>query len=447
MDGHALVIGAGLGGLFTARALADTYAAVTVLDRDELPDTPAARKGVPQGRHAHALLARGLEAIAELFPGIEGELAALGVSSGDAQADLHFYNNGHRLSPARSGLTAVAASRPLLEHIVRTRVAAHPRIQISGGQTAHGLLSTMAKDRVTGVRARATNGMESVIEADLVVDAGGRGGQSARWLAELDCPPAPEQTVQVGMTYVTRRYRYDEKLLDGRLGLIVASYPGQVYGGAVGREDGDRIVLGLQAMLGTELPTDSDAMAAVADRLDDALLARVIREGEPIGDAVRMRYPASVRRRYERLRWFPHGYLVTGDALCHFNPIYAQGMTVAALEALLLRDLLRHGVDDMARRFFRGTAKLVDSPWSIATGSDLRFADIEGHRPPTARLVNAYLDRYHAAAAADPVLGTAFLRVANLIDSPARLFSPRLVVRVARAARLRPAAPTKKATT
>ena len=437
---HAVVIGGGISGLFTARVLADTYAVVSVLDRDALPSAPVARRGVPQGQHAHALLTRGLRAIEELFPGFEAELDALGVPFGDGQADIHYYNNGHRLSPAVSGFTAVAVSRPLLEHIVHSRVAADPRIRILGSHSVTGLIGTAAKDRVAGVHVYAgQSGTESTLEADLVVDAGGRGRQSPRWLAELGHRAVPEQTVPVGMTYVTRRYRYDERLLDGSLAVILSSYPGQLYGGAVGREDSDRIVLGLQAMIGEELPTDEDGMAAVADRLNDRRLARVIRLGEPLGPPAKMRYPVSVRRRYERLRGFPDGYLVVGDALCSFNPIYAQGMTVAALEALLLRDLLRDGTDGLARRFFRRAAKLIDSPWSIATGSDLRFPQIEGQRPPGARLANAYLDRYHAAAAADPALGTAFLRVANLIDPPARLFDPRLMVRVGRATRRRAA--------
>jgi 2-polyprenyl-6-methoxyphenol hydroxylase-like FAD-dependent oxidoreductase len=432
--GHAVVIGSGIAGLLTAQVLADTYSTVSVFERDTPSGRPEPRRGVPQGRHAHALLSRGLSAMDELLPGLRAGLEAAGLPFADAQAAVRLYNGGRLLHPGTSGLTAVAVSRATLEHAIRTRVAAHPRISINTGRSVAGLTASPIRDRITGVRLTGDDRTEA---ADLVVDAGGRGGRSPRWLADLGYPPVPEETVAVGMTYVTRRYAYDAELLDGLIGVIVASYPGQVYGGAVGREDRDGIVLGLQAMLGVELPDDPDGMARIADRLADPRIARVIREGRPVGGAERMRYPASVRRRYERMRRFPEGYLVVGDALCSFNPIYAQGMTVAAGQALLLRDLLEHGTGRLARRFFRQAARVIDSPWSIATLSDLRFAEIEGPRPAGTRVANAYLDRYHRAAAADPALATAFLQVAHLVEPPATLFAPRLL-RKALLARRRP---------
>jgi 2-polyprenyl-6-methoxyphenol hydroxylase-like FAD-dependent oxidoreductase len=426
---HAVVIGSGIAGLLTAQALADAYTTVTVIERDIPSDRPEPRRGVPQGRHAHALLSRGLEAMDELLPGLRAELEAAGLPFTDAQAGIRLYTSGHLLSPGPSALTAVAVSRATLEHAIRARVAAHPRITISSGRSVSGLTAGPDGDRITGVRVTGPGAVETAVEADLVVDAGGRGRRSPRWLADLGYPAVQEETVAVGMTYVSRRYAFDPELLDGLVGVIVSSYPGQVYGGAVGREDGDRIVLGLQAMLGVDLPDDPDGMARIADQLADPLIARVIRQGRPVGDAQRMQHPASVRRRYERMRRFPQGYLVIGDALCTFNPIYAQGMTVAALEALLLRDLLRRGAGAQARRFFRDAARLIDSPWSIATLSDLRFTEIEGPRPPAARLVNAYLGRYHRAAARDSTLTNAFLQVAHLVKPPATLFAPRFLRR------------------
>jgi hypothetical protein len=146
-----------------------------------------------------------------------------------------------------------------------------------------------------------------------------------------------------------------------------------------------------------------------------------------------MRFPTSVRRRYERLRRFPDGYLVVADGLCSFNPIYGQGITVAALEALLLRRLLATGgTRRLAPRFFRGAARLIDAPWSIAVGNDLRFAEVEGRRGLRVRFVNAYVHRLHLAATADPALGAAFLRVLNLVDPPTTLLAPGVALRVLR---------------
>jgi 2-polyprenyl-6-methoxyphenol hydroxylase-like FAD-dependent oxidoreductase len=173
-------------------------------------------------------------------------------------------------------------------------------------------------------------------------------------------------------------------------------------------------------------------MAAFVATMASPAFGELVRTGDPVGEPVSMRYPASVRRHYERARRLPEGHLVLGDALCTFNPIYGQGMTIAALEAGLLRRLLDGGTAGLPRRFFRAAARLLDSPWSISAGNDLRFPGVEGRRPPAGRLLNGYLARYHRAATADPALGTAFIRVANLLDPPAALLAPRLVLRVLR---------------
>jgi 2-polyprenyl-6-methoxyphenol hydroxylase-like FAD-dependent oxidoreductase len=180
-------------------------------------------------------------------------------------------------------------------------------------------------------------------------------------------------------------------------------------------------------------------MAAFAETLSAPQIGALLRTARPVDPPARMRFPASVRRRYERLRRLPEGHLVFGDGLCSFNPIYGQGITVAALEALLLRRLLADCGDGLARRFYRGAARLIDAPWQISVGTDLRFPEVTGRRTLRVRLVNAYLARLHAAATTDPDLGAAFLRVVNLVDPPTRLLTPGRVLRVLRGPRRAPA--------
>ena len=156
----------------------------------------------------------------------------------------------------------------------------------------------------------------------------------------------------------------------------------------------------------------------------------LLEHAEPIGDALRATYPASVRLRYERMRRFPEGYCVTGDALCGFNPIFGQGMTVAAIEAALLEATVRNGLRSVGRRFFAKTAKPLDAPWSITTGNDLRFVEVEGRRDWKRRVLNAYMARFVRASAHDAVLSRAFLDVVNLTTAPAKLLSPNLMARV-----------------
>ena len=241
--------------------------------------------------------------------------------------------------------------------------------------------------------------------------------------------------MRTDVVYVTRHYRREPRHLDGRLGATFVPYPGQSRGAVVLRQEDEQFVVVLAGMLGDNPPSDDAGMLAFAESLSGPDAAEVIRSAKPLDDPARMRYPASQRHHYEKLDRYLDGFIVTGDALCSFNPVYGQGMTVAALEALTLRRLVAEGTENLPRRFFRVASKDIDVPWTLATGGDLRFPEVEGKRPPGDGLVNRYLERYRAAASVDPVLGQTFLRVANLIDPAARLLSPGHMIRVFRSAK------------
>jgi 2-polyprenyl-6-methoxyphenol hydroxylase-like FAD-dependent oxidoreductase len=180
---------------------------------------------------------------------------------------------------------------------------------------------------------------------------------------------------------------------------------------------------------------DETGLLVFADSLASPDLASVMRESEPLGDPVKYTFPESRWHHYEKLSAYLGGFLVAGDALSSFNPIYGQGMTIAALEALALRGLLGGPtLASMERSYFRAVGKLVASAWETSTSTDLRFPEVEGKRRPGAALINAYSDRYRAAASVDPVLGKTFLTVANMIDKPAKLLAPGHVLRVFRSA-------------
>ena len=189
---RAVVIGASMAGLLAARVLADSYGQVTVIDRDELPETPTHRRGVPHGRHIHALAARGQQVLEELFPGLTAELVADGAPAGDMLTDARFYLSGHRLRQAHTGLMLLCASRPFLEGHVRARVRALPNVRFLDRCDVVGLATTPDGRRVTGVRVlrRADGSAEELLGADLVVDASGRGSRTPAWLERARLPPA-----------------------------------------------------------------------------------------------------------------------------------------------------------------------------------------------------------------------------------------------------------------
>lgn len=433
-DATAVVIGASMGGLLAARALSEHFARVVVIDRDLLPAAPESRRHVPQDRQLHVLLARGRSVLEELFPGLSAQLRDAGAPIVDLHEQVHWYNDGYRMRRAPSDLIGVGVSRPLLEHVIRTRVAELPGVELVPRTDVTGLLTDAGGTTVTGLQVAPHSQAATpyTITADLVVDAGGRTSRSPRWLAELGYRPPPEDRVRVDVTYVTRLYQRCPEHLDGLLGALTNAVPGAPRAGIAAALEGDRVAIALNGMLGEQPPTDDAGMAAFAEGLAAPHIAAIVRSAPPAGEPVTMRFPASIRRRYERLRRFPSGYLVVADALCSFNPIYGQGMTVAALEALLLRRLLAEHGTGIAPRFFRGAARIIDGPWAIAVGTDLRFPEVPGRRGARVRLTNRFVHRLHVAASHDAVLGAAFLRVLNLVRPPTSLLRPGIVLRVLR---------------
>jgi hypothetical protein len=287
---------------------------------------------------------------------------------------------------------------------------------------------------VTGARVlrRADGSAEQVLDADLVVDATGRSSRTPIWLQALGyARPATEQ-VRIGLGYASRTYRLPPDALDDDQAVLQAATPQQPRSGVLLLLEGDRWMVTLGGILGDHPPTDPDGFLAFARSLRFPDIYQTIRDGEPLDDPVAFRFPASVRYRYERLDRFPDGLLVVGDAVASFNPVYGQGMSVAALEALTLRRHLQRGTQPQPRRFLRDLARVVDVPWDMAAGGDLVFPGVQGRRPRKLRLVNAYLARLHAAAAHDADLAGAFVRVAGLVAPPQSLLRPGIAVRVLR---------------
>ena len=436
----AVVVGASMAGLAAARVLAEHVDRVVLLDRDTLPDDAVPRGGAPQSAHAHALLARGVRVLDELFPGLTADLVAQGARSGDVQEDFRFISQGRPMARGRSGLRALLVSRPLLEREVRRRTLADPRISIQERVDVRSLLHDGA-GRVTGVTGLrrddpADHGLQQW-HADLVVDASGRQSSAPEWLSVLGFEPPEEERVEMDLAYATRHYRREPGHLDGDLGLAMPATPDNPRGGVLLAQEGDRWICGLNGYVGDRPPLDPDGFEAYAASLPSPMLHEVIRSAVPLDEPRRFRIPASVRRRYERLARSPRGLLVTGDAISSFNPAYGQGMTVACLEALVLRDVLRGGLDrpSLAQDFWQACAPLVDIPWQIAAGGDRRLPGVPGPVDRRTRLLNGYIARVQRAAAVDPAVGTAFLRVANLEAPPSSLMSPSVLARVVRSSR------------
>ncbi|MEN3539945.1 FAD-binding monooxygenase [Microbispora sp. ZYX-F-249] len=427
---RAVVLGGSMAGLLAARVLSESYGEVLVVDRDELGESTAARRGVPQGRHVHGLLARGQQILEELFPGFTGDAVAAGIPTGDL-GELRWYFNGVRLEPAPTGLVCVSAARPVLESRVRARVAALPGVRFVDRCDITGLTTTPDRRRVTGVRVHHHGGSPETLEADLVVDATGRGSRTPVWLEEFGYRRPEEERIRIDLTYTTRHYRLpDEGVLNGDLSINPVSSPSHPRGAFFSRIEDGRCVLSLTGVLGDAAPAEPEGFLDFVRSLPVPDVYEVIKDAEPLDDPVSFRYPASVRRHYERLPDFPDRLLVLGDAACSFNPVYGQGMTVAALEALTLRSHLAEGAPPRPQRFLKDIAAVIDVPWNISAGGDLAFPQIEAPRPLMVRMMNAYMARLQAAATRDGAVTRTFMRVAGLVDPPQALMAPGMMLRV-----------------
>lgn len=438
---RAVILGAGIAGLLAARVLAEAYREVVLVDRDNVLGVAGYRQGVPHGRHAHGLVARGHQILEEQFPGLTRGMNDAGVLPGDFNGDIQWYFSGQRLRPAQSGLASVPATRPVLEHHVRNRVAAIPNVRFLERYDVVSLETTPDGGRVTGARVQRRDGAQpEVLGADLVLDITGRGSRTPFWLKELGYSPPAEDRVKIDLAYTTRHYQVSRDPFGSDIAIIAAATPSHPRGAFFYRLPGtdNRIELSLTGVLGDYPPTDPDGFLDFVKSLPIPDIYESVRESEPIDDPVRFRFPASVRRRYEKLTRFPDGLLVMGDAVCSFNPVYAQGMTVAALESLTLRKHLQRFPEPRPLDFFRDIAGQIDSPWEFAASADLGYAGVEGRRTLKVRMINAYVPRLQSAAAHDAHLTNAFVRVAGLIDEPTTLLRPGKLLRVLRHFRRRP---------
>lgn len=437
---QAVVIGASISGLMAARVLANHFAHVTVVERDGMPPQGMPRKGVPQGRHAHVLLAHGLGLLEGFFPGIEREMVDQGALAGDLSEQSIWFSGGEYSPNFHSGLHGIQVSRPLLEGTIVRRLCDLPNVTILENHDAVGLVSAPVGDgkeiRVTGLRVMersAGQAAERVLEADLVVDAAGRGSRSLAWLEALGYPRPEEEHIKMDLAYTTREFRRKPEHANGKSPVVILASLTNRRGGVMLAVEGDRWMVTLAGILGEVAPAGLEGFIEYARTLDAPDIYNVIKTAEPLGEGSTYKYPASQRRHFEKLARFPEGLLVVGDALCSFNPIYGQGMTTAINEAALLDECLRGGLDGIGPRFFRHAARLLDSPWSISAGSDLAFPEVEGKRSRVGSMVGAYLTQLLIASRKDTSLNVAFQRVTNLIDPPQSLFAPKIVWKVIRA--------------
>lgn len=427
MGEHAIVMGGSLAGLCAAAVLSEHYRRVTIYERDTLPTGPDHRTAVPQGRHVHLLMARGAAEYEKLFPGLLDDMVAAGVPMLENRPDcIHFGAAGHVLGTAttlRRPFTAYVPSRPHLEWQIRRRALAIPNVELVNEAVSEPWYDA-GRRRVVGVRLDAS----TAVAADLVIDATGRGTRLPMWLQQWGFGRPREDTVDVGIAYATHQVRIPPGLMEEKVVVAGASRTVPWGLGLLYYEDGTW-GLTTYGTANVAPPHDFAGMCALADRILPERFSRAIRQGEPIGDVALHKYPTSRWRRFDRMDRLPDGILAFGDAVVSFNPTFGQGMTMTAIQAHNLADVLSAGDADMPRRFHAATAKTTFPVWTMTAIGDIALHNATGDTKWWYRPVGSLFDQFLGAAETDHVLAEWFLRRFSLLDSLYMVPSPRLVAR------------------
>lgn len=440
-NNHALVIGGSIAGLLTAWILANHFERVTIIERDRYPEEPASRKGVPQSRHVHVLLTRGQRVLEQFFPGLQAELSAAGAPTVDWTADCASFGLAGWITRFPSGLVSQACTRDLLEYAIRHRLMQNPRIHWRQGWEATGLMPNQSGDGVAGVylRSRCPGGHAAdteTIQASLVVDATGYNSHAPEWLTSLGYAEPKQTVIDSSLGYASRLYqRPQDSHTDWKVLLLRSNSPNEHRNGIIYPLEGDRWIVTLGGVGSDHPPNDEEGFLAFARSLASTQLYDAIKDAKPISPIYGYQRTENRRRHFERLPRWPEQFIVVGDAVCTFNPIHGQGMSTAALGAQALDECLhayppgrRSG---LARRFQQQLTRVIETPWAMAVGEDMRIQQAGGTQPGLLnRALQWYMERLAKHAAQTPYICQTFIEVAHLIKPPSAFFQPRIAFQV-----------------
>ena len=434
---QAVVIGAGMGGLAAAKAVAPHFEKVTVFDRDALPDVPAPRLGTPQARHTHGLLAGGCRALELLFPGIEFDLVEAGAVRMRVRRDTRFEIPGFDPFPQRDlGFDQFGLSRPALERVCRRRLECEPNIEFRPRTRVTELTASPHSGSVAGVRFEDTRGRPGRLAADLVVDASGRASPTLRFLEATGSAKPPTIEIGIDQAYATAIFEKPEDAPTDWLFVVHApTPPGSSRLGIIMPMEGRRWSVSLCVNHGETPPGDIDGFMAFAKSLRMPTIYNAIRGAKHVGDVARFGMPCSVRRAFDRLDRFPRGLVPLGDSVCRFPPVQGQGMSVAAQEAHVLASLLdsRRGRADplggLVEAFFSEIQPLLEAPWAVAM-NDLAYPQTRGERPPDFATRMQYARALMRLAAEDAETDRLVFEVRSLLKPHSALREPELASRV-----------------
>ena len=433
---HAIVVGAGIGGLTAAKALSSYFANVTVLERDALPTAPIVRTGTPQARQIHVLLRGGLDALMEFFPEFETELERAGAVRVRVGSGSLVEMPGFDPFPQRDlGFDYLCMTRPLVEFVARRFVERQSNIALRSRCRATQLVESPNRNGVTGVRYDEANGRSNELEADFIVDASSRGALTLELLDRVGLLRPQETEIGIDLRYATAMFEIPPSAPCDWRAVLHRPAAQSGRGGLLVPVENNCWQVNLTGMHGQLVPESVGEFIAFAKTLRTQTIHDAIKDAVPIGPIYQFGFPGSIRRHFERLDSFPDRLLPLGDVICRFNPAFGQGMSVAAQEVGVLKRLIEARALDtdpltgLAQSFFAAIQDFLAAPWAV-TESDFIYEKTRGQRPNDfhQRLkLNLALQR---VASEDATVHQIMSEVTHLVKRSSALHDPQIVSRV-----------------
>jgi 2-polyprenyl-6-methoxyphenol hydroxylase-like FAD-dependent oxidoreductase len=435
---QAIVVGAGVAGLTAARAVADYFEQVVVLERDTLSPDISHRAGTPQSRHAHVLLGGGQRALNDLFPGFAEDLALAGAVPCRAGLALRIERPGYDPFPQRDlGWVGYSMSRPLIEFSLRRRVERFAKITARQRCRASGIVAKSDGAAVEAVRCETGDGRSETLPADFIVDASGRGTLTLDLLHSIRQARPEETVIGIDIGYASAVFGTPgDAARDWKGVFTFPQAPASSRGAVVLPLEGGRWIVSLGGRHGEKPPGDEDGFLEYARQLRTPTVYNAIKKAERLSTIACFGFRSSVRRHFGRLEDFPSGLLPLGDAICRFNPVYGQGMSVAAQQACLLHRLLatrskeRDPLAGLSPTFFARADDLIETPWRQAAIPDFVFPETRGQRPTDFDRTLQFGLVLNELAAADPGVHKLMVEVHHLLKPQSVLRDPGVLRRI-----------------
>ncbi len=429
----AVVIGAGMGGLMAAAALSDFFTNVVIVESDELPRQPALRKGVPQGAHVHTFLGFAVQAMDTLLPGLMEKLYAEGAVKIRRNYDIWFHDAWGPTPIRDVGLLTPSVTRPLLEHVTRERVLTETNVRMDD-KTRLLVFEAGPVGQVAGVKVKKDGAEGEIVPADLVVDCSGRGSRLPGWLQEQGYGAVPTMSLDIAMSYTSGLFRPPPELLDSKWACLMLAIPPALRAAYLTPVDGGFWLATMYGRAGDAAPRDHEGFVNWTQGLADPCIHERLVKAEPATKLRSYKFPKGIWRRFDKMDDFPNGVLPLGEVFTSFNPMYGQGISLAAGQALSLRQALQQCAEcgsqrDLATLYFQGCEDINATGWSVMETRDLAYSSTKGERPADIKERWRMGQAIRNLAEDDVDVHALSVRVTHLLEPPSSLQRPDIVRR------------------